>query len=702
MEKHIIHQIVNKPITMKKIILLFTLLIGLQAFSQNVDFKAANFKDDKDGLKKATEAIKAGEGFFTLANTAIFNVQTPGDNFKKALKQFEIAQKFNPNNALNNFRIGVCHFYTTDPANGIPFVKKAAELDRACDPFMEYYLGYSLQLDGKFDDAIKAYTTFEASYKKADEFSKFVSLHINECKNAKTAIANPIRAWVDNVAELNTEFNDFAPSISTDGGEIIFTSNRPNGKTANEFGEYDNDIYSSSSSGLKWEKPTPVKGVNSPADDVSNNISFDGTRMLLHRDDNGQTDIYESVLKGTNWSEPTKLHFQISSPRANETYGAYSHDGWSVYFSRDNATRTTGTEVMFSSMQSRIEKDFKAAQMVSEVNTGFNDGPVYLHIDGETMYIAAQGRASLGGYDIFVSKKVQGKWTKPENMGYPINTPYDDFFFASTANGKFAYIASNREDSKGGYDIYKVTFWGNDKLPHLETEDYLLASAIMPIKDNQVEAKVDVNKKSFTVFKGKTIDAITKKAVEAQIDIIDNATGSVIETFTTNSATGKFIITLASGKNYGISVRADGYLFHSENFDIPKGSADNLVDKTVELKNIKVGSTIALRNIFFDTGKSTLRPESNSELDRLVKLMKDVPNLQIEISGHTDNTGSATLNNELSKSRAEAVVTYLKGKGITANRMTAEGYGSSKPVASNNSDSGRQENRRTEFKITGN
>lgn len=688
---------------MKRVLFIFAILAGFSASAQNVDFKAANFKDDKDGLKKATDAIKAGEGFFKLANDAVFAVQSPGINYKKALQQFETAQQFNPSNALNNFRIGVCHLSTTDPGNGIPYIKKAYELDKNCDPFMEYYYGYTLQLEGKFDDAIKAYTNFQNNYKKADEFGKFVTLHINECKNAKTTIAQPIRAWVDNVSELNSEFDDFAPSISTDGSEIIFTSNRPNGKQPNEVGEYDKDIYFSSASGLKWAAPSPIKGgVNTAADDVSNNISFDGTKMLIHRDDNGQTDIYESILKGATWSDPVKLHFQISSPRANEMYGAYSNDGWSILFSRDNSSRSSGYDIMFSSMQSKIEKDYKAAQMISEVNTGFNDGPIYLHIDGETMYIASQGRASMGGYDIFVSKKIQGKWTKPENMGYPINTPYDDFFFAPTANGKFAYIASNRDEGKGGYDIYKVTFWGDDKLPHLETEDYLLASAIMPIKDNQVEAKVDVNRKSFTVFKGKTIDAITKKAVEAKIDIIDNANGSVIETFTTNSATGKFIITLASGKNYGISVRADGYLFHSENFDLPKGAADNLVDKTIELKNIKIGSTIALRNIFFDTGKSTLRPESNSELERLVKLLKDVPNLKIEISGHTDNTGSATLNNELSKARAEAVVSYLKGKGIAANRLTAEGYGSSQPVATNNTAAGRQENRRTEFKITGN
>src|SRR5690606_37301223 len=196
-------------------------------------------------------------------------------------------------------------------------------------------------------------------------------------------------------------------------------------------------------------------------------------------------------------------------------------------------------------------------QMISTVNSKFNEGPVYIAIDNETMYICSEGTGSLGGYDIFVSHKTQGSWSKPENLGYPINTPYDDFFFASTANGKFAYIASNRPEGKGGYDIYKVTFFGPEKSPVTATEDYLLASIVNPIKDNSIEATVDVNKKSFTVFKGVTIDAMTKKPVEADIEITDNATGKVIETFTTNSATGKFIITLASGKNYGIAVKAE-------------------------------------------------------------------------------------------------------------------------------------------------
>ncbi len=689
---------------MKKTLLtLVSLFFAITSMAQNVDFKAANFKDDKEGLKNATDAIKAGDEFFELANTAIFEVRSPGLNYGKALIEYEKAQKFNPKNALLNFKIGVCHINSTYSQKGISYLYEAYKLDPACDPFMNFYYAKALQLDGKFNEAIKAFEAFEAEYRKADNFGKFVSKGKKECRLASAAIQNPIRAWVDNVKELNTPNNDYAPSISTDGGEIIFTSDRPNGHTPNEIGGYDKDIYSASMSDGKWSAPKQLKGgVNTTSDDISNNLSYDGTKMLLHREVDGQFDIFESSLNGLNWSAPVEMPFQISSKKANEVYAAYSEDGWSIYFSRDHAERENGFEVMYSSMQSKIQKNYMAAQMISTVNSKFHDGPVYITLDGETMYIASEGGDSYGGYDIFVSERTQGTWSKPVNMGYPINTPYDDFFFSTTANGKYAYIASNREGGQGGFDLYKVTFWGPEKTPVASTEDYLLASIVNPMKDNSIESKVDVNKKSFTVFKGMTIDAMTKKPVQADIEITDNATGKIIETFTTNSATGKFIITLASGKNYGIAVKAEGYLFHSENFDIPNGAADNLVNKVIELKNIAIGSKIALRNIFFDTGKSTLRPESNAELERLVKLMKDVPSLKIEISGHTDNTGSASLNETLSQDRAQAVVNYLKGKGIAANRMTAMGYGSSRPIASNGTADGRQQNRRTEFEITGN
>lgn len=690
--------------TLKNIYTLIGLLLICSSLTaQNVDFKKSNFKDKGAQFDKAKEALEKGEEFFELASAAIFDVRDPGLNFKLALQEFEIAQQLNPDNALNNYRIGVCYIHSSKPYKAYEYITKANTLDNGCDPFLSYYLGLVYQQNDEFNKALKAYKDFENNYRKSDNFNRFVSLRKKECENAKKHIANPQRVWVDNVPELNTEFDEIAPSITMDGSEIIFSTNRPNGHTPNEVSEYDHEIFSSYFKDGKWQPAKALPGkVNSNADDIVNNLAYDGTKLLLHKDNGDQYDIFESVLNGAEWSEPSVMARQISTPSSDEKYASYNHDGWNIYFSRNSEQNNNGYCIMFSGMRNKMEKDFATATMISEVNSRFNDGPIYLHIDGETMYMASQGHESIGGYDIFVSRKEQGSWTRPENLGYPINTSYDDIFFAVTANGKFAYIASNRAGGKGGFDIYKVTFWGPPKQPVIDSEDYLLASIAQPIKDPQIEQTVEVNKVSLTVFKGNTIDAITRKPVEASIEITDNSTGKIIERFTTNSATGKFLLSLTAGKNYGIAVKADGYLFHSENFDIPDGSAYNLINKEIELKNIAVGSKIALRNIFFDVGQATLRSESNAELDRLVKLLKDVPKLKIEISGHTDNNGSASLNNSLSQERAEAVVNYLKSKGIAANRMTAKGYGSSRPIASNNTAAGRQENRRTEFEITGN
>ena len=687
---------------MKKILFALTVLAAAPLFGQNVEFKAANFKEKKEELKKAQDAIDKGDESWKLGNEAVFNVSDYGLNYKKALKSYAEAQKFNPNNGELNFKIGVCYIHSTDPGKGIAYIKRAKELDPGCSPFLNYYYGVALQLDGQFSQAITSFKTFESEYRKADNFSKFITKRIKECELAEKAAKNPERVWIDNVSELNTGEDDMAPSISTDGSELIMSSNRSGSRAANEVGSYDFDIFSSTFTDGAWSFPKRLEGkINTASDDISNSISYDGTRMLLHQNTDGQTDVYESKLSGESWGEPKKLPAMING-KTNEKNACYNDDGYRVYFTRDNDDRSNGMEIMFSSMQSKVKQDYMAATMVTPCNTKFNEGSIYISVDGETMYIASEGHESLGGYDIFMSKKVQGQWTAPVNLGYPINTPYDDFFFSPTANGKYAYISSNRAGGSGGYDIYKVTFWGEEKQAVIDIEDFLLASVAMPLKDNQIEATVTVNKKTLTVFKGNTIDAISRKAVEASIEITDNASGKVIETFMTNSATGKFIITLPSGKNYGIAVKAPGYLFHSENFDIPSGSDDNLVNKTIELKNIAIGSKIALRNIFFDHGKATLRTESNAELDRLVKLMQDVPKLVIEISGHTDNTGSAAVNDVLSQQRAEAVVTYLKAKGIAATRITAKGYGSNMPVAPNTSEEGRQQNRRTEFEIKGN
>ena len=205
--------------------------------------------------------------------------------------------------------------------------------------------------------------------------------------------------------------------------------------------------------------------------------------------------------------------------------------------------------------------------------------------------------------------------------------------------------------------------------------------------------------KHLTIFKGKVLDNVSLEPVEADIKIVDNNSENKYNTLKTNKLDGSFLAALPSGKNYGISIESKNYLFHSENFDLPKDSGFNIVNKEIYLKNISVGNNIILNNVFFDLDKYNLKKSSYAELDRLLNLLLEFKDLKIEISGHTDNLGSEVYNELLSQKRADAVKNYLLSKGISDQRIISVGYGQTSPVSSNSDELGRSQNRRTEFKI---
>ncbi len=681
--------------------------IGSVAFAQDVEFKSGNFKDNKDEFKVALEHFEKGEEYLAAGNEAIYAVLDPGNNFHAALLEFEKAYAFNPKSAMLNFYIGNAYLYTNEKYKAKKYLDEAFKLNPEVDDFLDFYRGMAEQLDMNFSEAKKLYKKFEnnSKSKQIESLGRMLKQRMKECDSGTELVAKPERVWIDNMKILNSPQDDYSPCITTDGTTIMITSRRPNDHQPDEVGKYDGDVYVSEIQDGKWTSPKNMGAPLSTADDeTASMLSYDGTQLLTFKSEGEDYNIYKSELNGAKWSTPEIMHRSVNTI-ANQTYASLAPNRRRLYIITDKLTggKSKGTDVYELSLMNNSRTDYGSAVSVGiEVNTKFNEGSVYIHPTGDFMFFCSEGHNSMGGYDIFVSEFKQGQWQEPENLGYPINTPYDDYFFAMTASEKYAYIASNREGGEGGLDIYKVTFWGDPKEQSATTEDYLLASIANPIQEVQIEKEVKVDKTALTVFKGKTIDALTGKSVEAVIEITDNATGKVIEEFTTNSATGKFLLSLTAGKNYGIAVKAPGYLFHSENFDVVEPTGFNMVNKVIELKNIKKGSKIALRNIFFDSGKSDLKSESNTELDRLVKLLNDVPSLVIEISGHTDNVGSEKMNAQLSQDRADAVVAYLVGKGIKKDRLKSKGYGSSQPVATNGTSEGRQQNRRTEFEILAN
>ncbi len=683
---------------MKKLIYLLSIILSSSALAQNVEFTKDNFKDNKDGLKEAKNNIEKGDDLFAMAT--VF--------YKQALDPYYLAaNKFNPNNALLNYKIGKCYLYSNYKLKSIPFLEKALQLNPAVDPQVHYLLGKAYHLDMQWDKAIKEFQTFQQTL-KGDELVLLmgdVNVHISQCLTGKELVKNPIRVFLDNVGpEINSQYPDYGPVISADESVMLFTSRRPTstgGKIDPEINEPYEDIYISTRKDGKWGTAVNMGSpINTDNHDANSGLSADGQKFLIYIGNNNG-DLYESELKGDKWSKPDHMNKNINTSY-HESSACYTPDGKSVYFVSDKPDGGLGDRDIYISTKDEKGKWGKAVNLGPTINTQYGEEGVFIHPDGKTLYFSSQGHKSMGGYDIFKSvfDDKTKTWSEPENIGYPVNTPDDDVFFVTSASGRHGYYASFNANGYGEKDIYMITFLGMEKPMVQNNEDNLLASQAAPVKETVIAPVLAIKEAQLTILKGVITDELTKQPLEATIEIVDNLKNEVIASFTSNSATGKYLVSLPAGRNYGIAVKKDNYLFHSENFDIPNTAAYQEVVKDVALKNITVGSKIILKNIFFDFDKATLRPESTNELERLTNLLKvDAPTLKIEISGHTDSKGADDYNKKLSNSRAKAVVDYLISKGISADRLTSVGFGEEQPIATNDTDEGRQLNRRTEFKI---
>ena len=261
-------------------------------------------------------------------------------------------------------------------------------------------------------------------------------------------------------------------------------------------------------------------------------------------------------------------------------------------------------------------------------------------------------------------------WQKPQNLGYPINTFGEESGLTISSNGKTAFFASDKKDGFGGLDIYSFD------LP-------------VQLRPGQV-----------TYVKGFVFDKNSKEALDAKVQIINLATNNSAFNEVSDIETGEFMATMIEGQSFSLNVSKDGYLFYSQNFTLIKEENSKPYHIQIPLEKIEIGGMVILNNIFFDTNKFNLLPESKVELQELINFLTINLQTSIEIGGHTDNIGDEKLNLNLSENRAKTVFNYLVANKITPSRLSFKGYGKSKPVADNTTEEGRKNNRRTEFKIT--
>ncbi|MCB9195111.1 MAG: OmpA family protein [Flavobacteriales bacterium] len=696
---------------MKKLVGILTLVVASMAmYGQNnsIPFDKKLFKDDKDAFKIAEENLAKGNEYYEGVERVYWT---------QAIPYFERAQSFNPKNDELNYKLGDCYLVSNTKSKCLQYFKSAYELNPNIQQDIHYKLGRGYHLSSQFETAIKEYKIHLSKLvgKDVEDAKKLTNKLIRECEVAIELVKHPIRVWVDNLGKnINSSYPDYAAQITADESMIIFTTRRPsvyNEELIN--GMYNEDVYiSRKDENGNWSKATLIsKNINVKDNDAISGLSPDGNKLFLYyHSGNDGGNLYESNWVNNEWTKPEDLGKNINTNKSWDTDASLSYDGKRLFFVSDKEGTMGARDIWYSDWDEEKKRWGESKNMGAPINTEYDEVGIFIHPDGKTIYFSSNGHKGMGGFDIYSSElQADGTWSAPVNIGYPVSTPDDDVFFTISASGIHGYYASFREDGEGEKDLYMITFLGKPKAPLLAGEDNLIASITKPVEEEIVQPKLEVAVKNLSILKGIVLDADTKKPIKATVELTDNKSNTQVSVVETPAENGKFLMSLPAGKNYGIAVKAEGYLFHSENFDIPADAGYQEYEKVIYMKKVKVGESIVLRNIFFDLDKYSLKDESKTELDRLFNLLVENPTLVIEISGHTDTQGSAAYNQQLSEDRAKAVVDYLVAYGIERERFEFKGYGETKPMISDSeiakmkSSTQKQEahaqNRRTEFKI---
>ncbi len=534
-----------------------------------------------------------------------------------------------------------------------------------------YYLPYSISLAGvgQFEKALITVNQFlqnktlnERSL-KAGRYRQAVyqfAVEYEKMHPSKDYIFAP-----ENLGDsINTIYGEYYPSITIDGKNLIFT------RRINS----DEDFYESTLENGIWQKALPLSGmVNTNLNEGAQNISQDGEWIIFagcnYPEGQGSCDLYISYKTLKGWSEPGNLGPVINTDFW-ESSPSLSPDKRDLYFSSDKPGGYGGRDIWVSHRTG--SKWSRPENLGPEINTSGNESSAFMYADNQTLFFNSNGHPGYGQTDIFFSKKqADSTWDVPINLGYPVNTINDEGSLIVAPDGKTAYYASDPSDSKGALDLYS----------------FQLRKDIRPPKTLWV--------------RGKVYDSKTLIGLPSSVELT-NTKNQVLLSKVQTDEQGNYLTTLPIGNNYAFNVNRQGYLFYSENYELTDSNLDSVFHVDIPLQPIEKGAVIILKNIFFDTRMTELKPASITELNKVLQLMLDNPTLKILITGHTDNIGKAQDNFTLSNGRALAVINYLlASKKIEKNRLQFKGLGATKPIENNDTEQGRSINRRTELSVIG-
>jgi len=458
-------------------------------------------------------------------------------------------------------------------------------------------------------------------------------------------------------AEFNSREDDFPTSLVENGKYLFFTSERS---------DFRQKIFVINKTSAGWDFPEMLDDdINDGIQNGGATLTPDGQYMIFaayeHGEDGyGRTDLYSARKINGEWELVRNLGANVNSDTW-DSQPYLSSDGSKLYFASDRDGGYGGTDIYLSERTASGWSNPK--NLGRTINTEYDEMSPIMSADGRIMTFASNRTNGLGGFDIYISNIKNEGFTVPQNAGSPINTNYDEYYYISVPNADLAYFASNKPSGTGNLDIYTV-------IPN-------------PYKSGAV-----------VLVSGVVSDAATGVPLGSEIIVTDLKTRKKVAVFRSDDISGKYYVVLQPGRSYSITAQKPGYVFYSERFDI----ADT--DKGYEIeKNIQLSPTGTRLLVFFDFDKSEPKDESIPEMDRIIQYLSDYPEVNIQIEGHTDDQGTDDYNNKLSIERAKAVREYLVAAGIDGARISAVGYGKTKPLIPDKTEEARKMNRRVELKI---
>jgi len=603
-------------------------------------------------------------------------LQTRYRDRAKAMEAFKEAVALEPDFAHANFQLGVTYYAMHKFDEALPHFEKATSQAKDL-PMLDFYLGESYFYNEEYAKAVPAYEAYLDKGRGLKVYLETAAMRHRKASYATVAMQKEVKFTPVNLGSgINSEEDEYFPYLTADDGFLLFTSRRSSstGGYSRYLKGYPEDFFTSSrKEGGKWEKAKNLGApVNTPDNEGASCISQDGRWLFFtacnYPDGLGSCDIYYSIREGDRWSKPQNLGRAVNSEYW-DSQPCLSHDGRTLYFSSARPGSFGGKDIWYTTLK---DGKWSMAQNLGEpINSPGDEVSPFMHADGLTMYFSSNFHPGFGNQDLFVAYKnpLADAWGDPQNLGYPLNTVADESNIFINSKGDKGFINSTREGGFGKSDIYEFTL------------------------DEQYRPQVA------TFLRGTTRDSVTKKPVQARIRLEDVESGETVRQISSDKINGKFLMSLPLNREYAAFVEAPGYMFASKHFYLKQVEKEIYFDVFIDLKPIEKGTQIVLENIFFESASYELKETSKAELNFVVEFMTRNPKMEIEIQGHTDNVGTDSDNLTLSQNRANSVRQYIIDQGIESGRISAQGYGETIPVASNETDAGRAQNRRTEFKI---